>query len=67
MWNSQTYGKLNLNEIPEKLFLFYEANKQYGESIEIAIGTDSQNHNFGTKNSHSHFYYLQKAWWHILP
>ena len=49
MWISQTYGKLNFNEIPEKLHIFYENNKHYGEPIEIAIGTDSQNHNCGTK------------------
>ena len=49
MWNSQTYGKLELKDIPEKLLAFYERNKVYGEAMEITIGTDSQNHSSGTK------------------
>lgn len=49
MWNSQTYGKLELEQIPEKLLLFYEKNSVYGEDMEITIGTDSQTHDFGTK------------------
>lgn len=49
MWNSQTYGRLKLNEIPEKLLAFYNRNLVFGESMEIAIGTDSQTHDFGTK------------------
>lgn len=49
MWNSETYGQLNLAEIPEKLLAFYDRNKVYGEPMEITIGTDSQNHSSGTK------------------
>lgn len=49
MWNSQTYGKLKLKEIPEKLLDFYNRNLIYGEEIAIAIGTDSQTHDCGTK------------------
>ncbi|MBQ3292063.1 MAG: hypothetical protein IJH43_06785 [Mogibacterium sp.] len=49
MWNSETYGKLSLSMIPEKLKLFYERNSVYGEPMEITIGTDSQNHSSGTK------------------
>ena len=49
MWNSQTYGKLELNQIPEKLNIFYEDKKKYGEPIEITIGTDSQNKDGATK------------------
>jgi predicted RNase H-related nuclease YkuK (DUF458 family) len=49
MWNSETYGQLGLNEIPDKLKLFYDRNAVYGEPMELAIGTDSQNHCAGTK------------------
>ena len=49
MWNSETYGKLNLCDIPEKLMDFYDRNTVYGEQMELAIGTDSQNHSSGTK------------------
>lgn len=49
MWNSQTYGKLELEQIPEKLLVFYERNLVYGEDMEITIGTDSQTHEAGTK------------------
>lgn len=49
MWNSETYGKLNIEDIPEKLNGFYERNQVYGEPIEITIGTDSQNHTDYTK------------------
>jgi len=49
MWNSETYGQLNLNEIPSKLLAFYDRNLVYGTPIEITIGTDSQNNAFGTK------------------
>ena len=49
MWNSETYGKLNFCEISEKLLAFYNSHKEYGEPIEITIGTDSQNHAHGTK------------------
>ena len=49
MWNSQTYGNLELKEIPEKILDFYKRNTVYGEPMEITIGTDSQTHEFGTK------------------
>ena len=49
MWKSQTYGQLSLNEIPEKLMLFYDRNAAYGEPMELTIGTDSQNHASFTK------------------
>lgn len=49
MWNSQTYGKLEFNEIPDKINKFYEANKHFGEPMEITIGTDSQNKDDTTK------------------
>ena len=43
-WHSQTYGTLSFEELPDKIQLFYDMNKHYGEPIEITIGTDSQNH-----------------------
>lgn len=49
MFQSQTYGKLNIEEIPEKLMKFYEDNKQYGTGFQIVIGTDSQNFDRKTK------------------
>ena len=48
-WNSITYGKLNIEEIPEKLQKFYQAHLVYGEPMEITIGTDSQNRTDYTK------------------
>ena len=49
MWNSETYGKLNLCDIPEKMMDFYDRNRVYGEPMELTVGTDSQNHSSGTK------------------
>lgn len=43
MYNSQTYGKLNINQIPDKLLEFYERMKQYDTPIQVIVGTDSQN------------------------
>ena len=48
-WISQTYGQLNINEIPDKMLIFYNTNKVYGEPLEITIGTDSQTHGDFTK------------------
>ena len=48
-WHSQTYGTLELSEIPEKLLTFYKSKESYGEPIEITIGTDSQNRTEYTK------------------
>lgn len=43
MYNSQTYGKLNIENIPDKLLEFYERMKQYDTPIQVIVGTDSQN------------------------
>lgn len=43
MFYSQTYGKLKIEQIPEKLLTFYEKNKSHDTPIHIIIGTDSQN------------------------
>ena len=44
MFNSQTYGKLNIELVVDKLLEFYKRIKQYDTPIQIIIGTDSQNH-----------------------
>ncbi len=43
MYNSQTYGKLELNQIPEKINEYYQRMKQYDAPIHVIVGTDSQN------------------------
>ena len=43
MFISETYGELELNQIPEKLKIYYEKVKDYNMPIHIIIGTDSQN------------------------
>ena len=44
MFTSQTYGKLNIENIPDKLLLFYERMRTYDAPIHVIVGTDSQNH-----------------------
>lgn len=48
-WRSYTYGNITFEEIPGKLLEFYERNVEGGESMEITIGTDSQNRTGYTK------------------
>ena len=43
MFQSYTYGKLELKDIPAKLNEWYEKNKDYGSEFAIIVGTDSQN------------------------
>ncbi len=43
MYISKTYGKLELNQIPEKINDYFQKMKQYGEPIHIVVGSDSQN------------------------
>ena len=45
MFHSETYGKLNIEQIPEKLLAFYEMNKSAEGVFQIVVGTDSQNFN----------------------
>lgn len=40
---SQTYGKIELSKIPEKIQLYYEKMKHYDSLFRIVVGTDSQN------------------------
>ncbi len=42
MYNSQTYGKLNIEQVPEKILEFYENRKRYDTQTYIVVGTDSQ-------------------------
>jgi len=43
MYKSETYGKLNIDQIPDKLQKFYEKMKHYNTPIQVIVGTDSQN------------------------
>ena len=43
MYISETYGKLELSQIPEKINEYYEKMKLYDTPIHIIVGTDSQN------------------------
>ncbi len=42
MFQSQTYGKLNIEQIPKKINDFYEVHKQFETQTYIVVGTDSQ-------------------------
>lgn len=43
MFESQTYGKLEIKEIPDKILEYYNKVKEYDTKFSIIIGTDSQN------------------------
>ncbi len=43
MFISPTYGKVNIDNIPEYLLEFYEKNKGIDGVFQIVVGTDSQN------------------------
>lgn len=43
-FRSQTYGSVQLEEIPEKLLDYYKKNKHWRTPFHIIIGTDSQNY-----------------------
>lgn len=42
-FNSQTYGKLNIEEIPEKIQHYFNKMKHFDSIFRVVIGTDSQN------------------------
>lgn len=42
-FNSQTYGKLALSEIPSKIELYFNKMKHFDSLFRVVIGTDSQN------------------------
>lgn len=43
MFKSQTFGDLEIYEIPDKLLEYYNDNKKFDSKFSIIIGTDSQN------------------------
>ena len=43
MFISPTYGKVNIDKIPEYILEFYEKNKGIDGVFQIVVGTDSQN------------------------
>ena len=43
MFKSPTYGKIELNRIPDKILKFYRDHLKYESTTQIIIGTDSQN------------------------
>ncbi len=43
MFNSETYGKVNIEQIPDKILDFYDKNKGIEGVFQIVVGTDSQN------------------------
>ncbi len=43
MYQSQTYGKLELTDVPAKILEYFERNKDFEEPFQITVGTDSQN------------------------
>lgn len=42
MFQSMTYGKMNIEQIPKKIHCFYEDHKKYDTQTYIVVGTDSQ-------------------------
>lgn len=43
MFRSETYGELNLKDIPSKILEFFERVKEKDGSFQVVVGTDSQN------------------------
>lgn len=43
MFKSNTYGKLELKDIPDKLLDYYNKMKHHDSQFHITVGTDSQN------------------------
>ena len=46
IFRSQTYGKLDITQIPDKIQEFYDKTKHFERDFRIIIGTDSQNFNY---------------------
>ena len=42
MYHSETYGDLELNQIPEKIKEYYERTKHYDSPYKMTVGSDSQ-------------------------
>ena len=43
MFHSDTYGKLELSQIPDKITDYFNRMKHYDVPLQIIVGTDSQN------------------------
>lgn len=43
MFRSQTYGNIEIENIPEKIRIYYEQMKKFDSAFKIIVGTDSQN------------------------
>ena len=43
MFKSPTYGKLGIDQIPDKILMFYNDHLKFESQMQIIIGTDSQN------------------------
>lgn len=43
MFKSNTYGEIELEEIPSKILDYMQKMKHYGIPLQIVVGTDSQN------------------------
>lgn len=42
-FNSQTYGKVDIQDIPKKIQLYFDKMKHFDSIFRVIIGTDSQN------------------------
>lgn len=49
MYRSETYGKLNMDQVPDKLLKFYDSMKHFNTAIQVIVGTDSQTFSKETK------------------
>lgn len=49
MYRSETYGKLNMDQVPDKLLKFYYSMKHFNTAIQVVVGTDSQTFSKETK------------------
>ena len=46
MFISPTYGRMGIENVPERILDFYQKNKKYDSTVQIIIGTDSQNFDY---------------------
>jgi hypothetical protein len=46
IFKSQTYGSLDITEIPDKIQKFYDKTKHFESDFRIIVGTDSQNFSY---------------------
>ena len=46
MFISPTYGRMDVGTVPDRILDFYQKNKKYDSTVQIIIGTDSQNFDY---------------------